>query len=125
MVRNDIPKDKPVLLVLTDGESVDYIKHVLNQDNVCYTHGDTLAAIEHCRNMKYNCVVFTTDITSATRELLDTYVIGALRSGWRGYSIDSFYMWEDESGQTVTSDGSWFSSYTDPCDAILSGEVFE
>lgn len=93
-----IPRDKPVILFLLDEESCRHIERVCERAVVIRSHQSTVKAIQEKSKMKYNDFVFTTDIASADWEWVwHNFVVGFLRAGWGGYSIESSYFWEDDS----------------------------
>ena len=99
-VGNIIPNNKPIITFLLDNACCEYVNFISGidlRDEGLYTayytdRHSTQDAIEKCRNVKYNKILYTTDISSAEDSLLDNYTIGVLRAGWDGRSIDSLYL---------------------------------
>lgn len=95
-----IPNDKPVITFLLDNACCEYVNFIFGvelRDKGLYTayytdRRSTQDAIEKYRNVKYNKILYTTDISSAEDSLLDNYTIGVLRAGWDSRSIDSLYL---------------------------------
>ncbi len=98
---NLIPSNKPIVTFLLDNaccEYVNFISGIEKEDRGLYTayytdRHSTQDAITKSRDVKYNKIIYTTDISSAENSLLDDYVVGVLRAGWDGRSIDSLYFW--------------------------------
>lgn len=100
---NLIPNNKPIVTFLLDNaccEYVNFISGIEKEDKGLYTayytdRHSTQDAIAKSRRVLYNKIIYTTDISSAENSLFDDYVVGVLRAGWDGRSIDSFYFWVD------------------------------
>lgn len=92
---DQIPKDRPVIMFITDEESRGFYPAGCH----CHvTREDTQKAIEETKDFKYNRVVFTSDLSSAEYNLLDNFIIGVARAGWKNLSIETVYIWIDEEG---------------------------
>lgn len=106
---NIIPNDKPIISFLLDYaccEYVNFISGIESGDKGLFTayYADrysTQTAIEKYRNMKYNKILYTTDISSAEDSLLDNYIVSVLRAGWNGRSIDSLYLFADDNADSL------------------------
>lgn len=121
---NSIPRDRPVIMFLLDDESCEFVTWSSGV-NIASTHQSTTAAIKEKSSKRFNDFLYTTDLTSAEWGLLDTFVVGFLRAGWGGHSIESSYYWIEDDGEPLVR----FTRAAPEVDEtllaqVLDGEVF-
>jgi hypothetical protein len=123
-VEDSIPRDRPVIMFLLDDESCEFVTWSSDVD-IVDTHQGTIAAIKEKSSKKFNDFLYTTDLASARWNLLDAFVVGFLRAGWGGHSIESSYYWMEDDGEPLVR----FTCAAPEMDKtllnqVLDGEVF-